>query len=117
MNPLVEQFRKGGVPNDLRLLAAQGALPLKPGDLVELLHLLLADVDAAVREASSATLDGFPAAELLPILKERQTPPQVLAWALRNRHERELREVVLQNHALPDEPIEELAPGLPSELA
>ncbi len=26
-NPLVDQFRKGGVPKDLRLMAAQGALP------------------------------------------------------------------------------------------
>ena len=34
-NPFVEQFRKGGVPRDLRLMAAQGALPLKPSDLAE----------------------------------------------------------------------------------
>ena len=26
VNPFVEQFRKGGVPRDLRLMAAQGAL-------------------------------------------------------------------------------------------
>jgi len=27
-NPLVEQFRRGAVPKDLRLFAAQGLLPL-----------------------------------------------------------------------------------------
>ena len=27
-NPLVEQFRRGGVPRELRLMAAQGALQL-----------------------------------------------------------------------------------------
>jgi len=35
-NPLVDQFRRGGVPRDLRLMAAQGLLPLKPEDLVEM---------------------------------------------------------------------------------
>ena len=35
-NPLVEQFRRGGVARDLRLMAAQGLLPLKPEDLVEM---------------------------------------------------------------------------------
>jgi len=35
-NPLVEQFRRGGVARDLRLMAAQGLLPLKPEDLVEI---------------------------------------------------------------------------------
>jgi hypothetical protein len=116
-NPLVDQFRKGGVPRDLRMMAAQGALPLKPGDLVELLHHLLGDVEPTIRETAGATLVAYPAAELLPILKDRQTPPQVLAWGVRHRTERELREVVLQNQSLADEPIEELAPGLPAELA
>ena len=35
-NPLVLQFRRGGVARDLRLMAAQGLLPLKPEDLLEL---------------------------------------------------------------------------------
>src|SRR4029079_6987756 len=48
INPLVEQFRKGGVPRELRLMAAQGALPLKTVDLVELLHHLLRDVEPEI---------------------------------------------------------------------
>jgi hypothetical protein len=116
-NPLVEQFRKGGIPRDLRMMAAQGALPLKPTDLVELVHHLLSDGDEEVRDTASRTLGAFPAEELLPILKDRTTPAAVLAWGLTHREERDLREGALQNVSTPDEAIEALAPRLPAELA
>jgi hypothetical protein len=116
-NPLVEQFRKGGVPRELRLMAAQGALPLKPADLVDLLQQLLGDADQAVREAAGVSLGGMPVDELLPILKDKESPPNVLAWAVAHREERELLEVVLQNVSLPDEAVEALAATLPEHLA
>ncbi len=116
-NPFVEQFRRGGVPTELRLLAAQGALPLKPEDLLELLTDLVKDPDAEVEHAAKAALAGFPAAEFLPILKSRDTPPAVLAWAVTFRPERDLREATLQNTSLADEAIETLARSLSSELA
>ena len=49
----------GGVPRELRLMAAQGALPLKPADLIELLHHLLRDADAAIRAAAREALGGI----------------------------------------------------------
>jgi hypothetical protein len=117
VNPLVEQFRRGGVPVDLRLLAAQGALPLRPEDLLELLTDLLRDPDAGVRAASEKSLAAFPAAELLPILRSRDTATAVLSWMTAHRPERELREAALQNAAVPDEVIEALAGSLPQQLA
>jgi hypothetical protein len=116
-NPLVDQFRKGGVPKELRLMAAQGALPLKPEDLLELLTDLTADRDAGVQEAARQSLDAFPVAELLPIARSRDTPASVLTWIVTFRQEREVREVVLQNTSLPDETIEALCRDLSEELA
>lgn len=116
-NPLVDQFRKGAVPRELRLMAAQGALPLKPADILELLHLLLRDADEEVRTSAGATLGALPVAEMLPLLKDRETQGAILAWAVTNRTERELREVALQNTSTPDEAIEALAPSLPEHLA
>jgi hypothetical protein len=116
-NPLVEQFRRGGVARDLRLMAAQGLLPLKPEDLLELWTDLVADPDEAVRAAADRSLTDFPAPDLQPILKSRDTPARVLSWAVTRRSEQELREVALQNTALPDETIEALAPTLPQALA
>ena len=98
-------------------MAAQGALPLKPEDLLELLTDLVHDREAEVQAASRASLSGFPAAELHPIAKSRDTSPAVLTWVVTHRPEREVREAVLQNTSLPDEAIETLAPSLSQELA
>jgi hypothetical protein len=116
-SPLVEQFRRGGVARDLRLMAAQGLLPLKPDDLLELWTDLVSDPDEGVRAAAEKSLATFPAAELQPVLKSRDTPTAVLAWAVAHRQEHELREAALQNHSLPDEAIEALAPVLTQALA
>jgi hypothetical protein len=116
-NPLVEQFRKGGVPADLRLLAAQGALPLIPADLVQLLWHLTRDREAEIRQTAVTTLRGFPPGELLPIAKDRLTPTGVLDWLLVQREERELREVILQNTSTSDDAVQSLAGILPAELA
>ncbi|HEV8254207.1 MAG TPA: hypothetical protein VGQ78_05595 [Vicinamibacteria bacterium] len=117
VNPLVEQFQRGGVPRELRLMGAQGALPLKPADLVDLLQLLARDPDAEVAQAATGSLKAMPKEELAPIVKDRLTPPVVLAWVLANREERELREPALQNPATPDEAIESIVGRLPDSLA
>jgi len=116
-NPLVEQFRRGGVARDLRLMAAQGLLPLKPEDLLELWVDLVRDPEENVRAAASKSLSSFPGSEFLPIVKSRETPSPVLAWALTHRPEREVREAALQNTSTTDETIETLAPSLSAELA
>jgi hypothetical protein len=116
-NPLVDQFRRGGVARDLRLMAAQGLLPLTPEDLVELWTDLVRDTDEGVRAAATKSLTEFPVNELVPIVKSRATPPAVLGWVVTYRSERELREPTLQNPSTTDETIEALAPDLPQELA
>lgn len=116
-NPLVQQFRRGGIPKDLRLIAAQGALPLKPDDLVELLHLLVADPEEEVRSTASGSLAARPVDELLPIFRDRTTPPPILGWGLVHRKEKELREAILQNVSTTDDVIEQVAPALPEQLA
>jgi hypothetical protein len=116
-NPLIEQFRRGGVPAELRLLAAQGALPLKPTDLLELVHFLLSDPAEDVRVAAAATLQALPVGELLAIFRDRQTPPELLAWGLTGRAERDLQEALLQNHSTPDAALQQVAAVLAQDLA
>jgi hypothetical protein len=116
-NPLVEQFLKGGVPRDLRLLAAQGALPLKTEDLVDLLHYLIRDAEADIAATALKTLKGISAEEMLPVLRAKDTTPAVLGWAVAQRDEIRLREAALQNVSTPDEAIEEIAARLPEGLA
>jgi hypothetical protein len=70
-----------------------------------------------VAGSAHATLASMPPAELLPVIKDRQTVPAILGWGLANRLEKELREAVLQNASTPDEAIEVEAGELPEELA
>jgi hypothetical protein len=117
VNPLVEQFRQGRVPRDLRLMAAQGALPLGPADLADLLEFLLHDVDEEIRDGASVSLVGFAVGDMRALAKDRSSPPGLLAWILAHREERDLKEFVLQNVSLADEAIEAQAATLPEELA
>jgi hypothetical protein len=116
-NPLVERFFRGGIPIDLKMLAAQGSLPLTPTDMVELLHHLLKDSESQVRSTAAATLVALPVETLQPIVKDRLTPQGVLDWALSSRQESHILEPVLQNPSTSDEAIEGRAPHLSAELA
>lgn len=116
-NPLVEQFQRGGTPRDLRLLAAQGALPLKTEDVSDLLLFLLGDADAEIAQTAEKTFKAIPPDQMFPVLQSKETPPGVLAWAVRHREEPRLREVVLQNVSTPDEAIEQVASSLPEAQA
>ena len=117
VNPLVDQFRRGSVPRELRLMAAQGLLPLNPVDFTELLQHLLSDSDEAIRDTAGSTLGAIPESEMLALAGDRDTPIGVLAWAIANRPEPEIREAALQNPSTPDEAIETLAAQLPESLA
>lgn len=116
-NPLVEQFRRGGTPQDVRLMAAQGLLPLAPADLAELWCDLVRDPDPGVRDAATKSLIDLPVEECLPIARDRSTPAGVLTWVVTHRQEQDLREAALQNTSTKDEAIEALVPALPAGLA
>src|SRR5918996_3472427 len=117
VNPFVEQFRKGSAPRDLRLMAARGALPLKPADLAEMLHLLLGDADSTIGQSASSSLMAMSVEDILPITRDRDTPPTLLGWVLSSREEREVREASLQNPSTPDEAVEDIIGSLGDELA
>src|SRR5262249_25186908 len=102
---------------DLRLMAAQGALPLGPADLADLLEFLLHDTDHEIRDTSTKTLLAVSAAEMQAVAKDRGSTPGILAWIVAVRPERELREFALQNPTLTDESLETMVASLPEELA
>ena len=59
--PLVDYFRRGDAPLDVRMLAARGVLAPRAHEQLELLILLLKDADADVSAAAAATLESIPA--------------------------------------------------------
>ncbi|MBP6702131.1 MAG: hypothetical protein KBH14_10660 [Vicinamibacteria bacterium] len=116
-NPLVEQIRRGGVPLEVRMMAAEGALPLKPEDLVDLLELMHRDPLPEVATLATKTFSELSVDTLLPLVKTRDAAAIVLAWALEVRTDARILEACLQNPSTPDEAIAHQARTLPEALA
>src|SRR6187549_741514 len=104
-NPLVDQIRRGGVPLEVRMMAAEGALPLKPEDLVDLLEVMHRDSTPEVAALATKTFSELSLDTLLPLVKARDASPAVLNWALEVRTDARILEACLQNTATTDEAV------------
>jgi len=62
--PLLDFFRRGDVPHDIRLLAAEGLLAPRAHEQMGMLMHLVNDADADVAAAAEATLRAIPRAAL-----------------------------------------------------
>lgn len=58
--PLLDCFRRGEVPRDIRMLAARGALAPRAHEQLALLVFLVSDGDPEVAEVATKTIDGLP---------------------------------------------------------
>ncbi len=116
-NPLVDQIRRGGVPLEVRMMAAEGAFPLKPEDLVDLLELMRRDPLAEVANLATKTFSELSVDTLHPLLKARDASVSVLSWTLEIRKDAKLLDACLQNTSTPDEAISQQASRLPEALA
>jgi hypothetical protein len=116
-NPLVDQIRRGGVPLEVRMMAAEGALPLKPEDLVDLLELMHRDPLPEVATLATKTFSELSAETLLPLVKARDASLGVLSWTLEVRTDSKVLEACLQNTSTPDEAIARQARRLSEALA
>jgi len=66
--PLLDVFRRGEAPVELRLQAARGVLAPRAHEQVELLILLVKDADPEIAAAAEATLQSIPAEPLAGFL-------------------------------------------------
>lgn len=106
------RFADPNAPLDARLMAASGALPLPPPQLVSVLAALTLDPDAAVKDRALASLRALPDRVLDPAL-EAKLHPEVLGLCaeLFRDHGARLEKIAL-NPATTDETCVRLA-GLP----
>lgn len=72
--PLLDFFRRGEVPRDVRMLAAQGILAPRAHEQVSILILLLDDADRDVRTTAARTLDSLPLEPLQAFLGRPDVP-------------------------------------------
>jgi hypothetical protein len=78
--PLLDFFRRGEVPRDVRLLAAEGAVAPRPIEQLGLLMLLSTDHDTEVRATAERTLSKLPKAPLAGLIARADTPAELRAF-------------------------------------
>jgi hypothetical protein len=72
--PLLDLFRRGEVPREVRLLAARGAVAPRAHEQLALLVLLHDDADAEVRALARSTIDALPEMPLQAFLARSDVP-------------------------------------------
>jgi hypothetical protein len=72
--PLLDLFKRGEVARDVRLLAAQGALPVRAHEQLGILILLLEDSDREVRTVADETVNRIPEEALKAFLARSDVP-------------------------------------------
>jgi hypothetical protein len=75
--PLLDYFRRGEAPVDLKLLAARGVLAPRAYEQLELLRLLVYDADPDVAAAAEATLQSIPVEALSAFLARSEVSAEV----------------------------------------
>jgi hypothetical protein len=78
--PLLDFFRRGEVPRDVRLLAAEGAVAPRPLEQLGLLMLLSTDLDAEVQATAERTLRKLPQAQVAGVIARADTPTELRAF-------------------------------------
>jgi hypothetical protein len=93
-----------GAPGPMKLMAAKGAAPLRPAELVTAIYQLTFDADAAVKAAAEAAPGALPDRIVGPALAERLPAPVLHFFAGRVPPGRsEALEKILYNAATADE--------------
>jgi hypothetical protein len=76
-SPLLDFFRRGEMPREARLLAAQGALAPRAVEQIALLVLLTGDADPDVARTAAATLDRVPVEPLRAFLARSDVTEEI----------------------------------------
>jgi len=109
-NPAVQAILSGSAPQQAKLAAASGLLPLPQSDLLEVLVALHTSDESEIAEAASETLSSQDPDDLLTAAKSSDTSPAVLNYlATVSQGSRQIHEAVALNNRTPDEAIAALA--------
>lgn len=113
-NSLVRQVLEGGAP-ELRLLAAQGILPLAAEELIPLQVTLSSDADPMTAQYAREALQAADA-RLAGAYLAADAPAEVLRWFALEHADPALVETVLRRRDVPLDLLEEVAGSLGPEL-
>jgi hypothetical protein len=79
-SPLVDLFRRGEAPEDVRLLAARGALAPRAHEQIALLVFLSDDPDPEIAKQANQTIGGLPSGPLTTFLARNDVPAEIRSF-------------------------------------
>jgi hypothetical protein len=103
--PLLDCFKRGEVPRDVRILAAKGAFAPRAQEQLALLVMLARDGDLEIAGVASKTIESLPPEPLARFIARSDTPDEVRTFFVK-------RGVAPARPATDDEP---LVPGEPDD--
>ena len=108
--PLLDFFKRGEVPRDVRLEAAEGALAPTAHEQIQILSMLAGDADAEIRATAESTIGRIPIDALRSFLARSDAPEGICEFfAARG---------VVPGGATPsvtDDPLIDTAPAVPDD--
>ena len=112
LSPQAARYADRGASQDIRRMAARGALPLEPRDLAHVLFALAHDPDSEVGATARESLDGLPKGILTAVLSGPAHPALLAHLARAHRDDESIcRAVALHSDA--DDPTLGFLAGLP----
>jgi hypothetical protein len=113
---LREMLLSGNAPKNVRLLMAQGAMPLPAQETLELLVHLSRDEDDEISQQAVKTLDGWNESETLSVLRLKDCPPVILDFFADTQRPEHLLQAIAANPSADGETIARLAAAADSAL-
>jgi len=106
---LREMLLSGRAPKNVRLLMAQGAIPLPAQETIELLVRLSGDDDEEISQQAVISLDGWDESEIIALLRPKDCPAVILDFFADIKRSENLLNVIVANPSTPGETIARLA--------
>jgi len=89
-------------PVEKRLMVAEGAIPLTPKDLAQVLFCLIYDSEENIRDAAKTSLAEIPEQTMSDILADSSTSPEFLDYTSRDQQNESFIQAILLNSTTSD---------------
>ncbi|MCL2877400.1 MAG: hypothetical protein FWF13_01315 [Acidobacteria bacterium] len=113
---LREMLLSGRAPGNIRLLMAQGAIPLPAQETLELLVRLSRDDDEEISKCAVKTLEGWNESEILALLRLKECHAVILDFFADTRRSEHILQAIAANPSASGETIARLAADADSAL-
>jgi hypothetical protein len=108
----LKKFIDASMPREMRLMAAQGLIPVPSKDLVLVLYGLTLGEDKEVSKEAEKSLKSIPEGVAASVLDDESTPSELLGYMARNTDSESQLQRIILNYSTDDDTIAYLAEGL-----